>query len=114
MDDKTKKIMKTLGFREDYDPDNRVVKQEDVTVGDVTYHVSTVDLGIDHSFLEGESLFYETMIFVRKEDGEINFTDHYVDRYPTKPEAIVGHSWVVNKLKKGEFTLGEYGYINFD
>lgn len=114
MDERTRDMMKTIGYREDFDPDNRVVKQENIVVGKNTYFISTVDLGLDHSFIGGEPLYYETMVFIRKDDGEVDFSEQYVDRYTTKTEAIVGHSWVVNQLKAGNFTVGECGYISFE
>ncbi|MFA6066850.1 MAG: hypothetical protein WC707_06740 [Candidatus Babeliaceae bacterium] len=59
---------------------NRIVEQsqfEDVKV-------STVFLGLDHSFGDGEPLLFETMIF----GGE---HDQYQDRYSTWDEAVEGH-----------------------
>ena len=50
--------------------------------GDVT--VSTVFLGIDHSFDGGEPLLFETMIFGGNQDG-------YLERYPTWEDAEKGH-----------------------
>jgi len=51
-------------------------------------HVSTVFLGLDHSFGEGPPLLFETMIFGGPEDG-------YQDRYSTWDEAIEGHKKAV-------------------
>lgn len=59
---------------------NRVVDQ--FQFGDVK--VSTVFLGLDHSFGDGEPLLFETMIF----GGE---HDQYQDRYSTWDEAVEGH-----------------------
>ena len=55
--------------------------------------VSTVFLGLDHSFGEGPPLIYETMIF----GGE---HDQYQERYSTKNEAITGHERACELLKK--------------
>lgn len=55
-------------------------------VGDVS--VSTVFLGIDHSFDGGRPLLFETMIF----GGE---HDQYQDRYSTYEEAEEGHKKAV-------------------
>lgn len=52
-------------------------------VGDV--NVSTVFLGLDHSFGDGPPLLWETMIF----GGE---HDQYQERYSTKAEALAGHA----------------------
>lgn len=51
--------------------------------------ISTVFLGLDHSFGEGEPLLFETMIF----GGE---HDDYQDRYSTWDEAVAGHERAVN------------------
>lgn len=51
-------------------------------VGDV--RVSTVFLGLDHSFGAGPPLLYETMIF----GGE---HDEHQERYPNKVAALAGH-----------------------
>lgn len=59
---------------------NRIVEQSQF--GDVK--VSTVFLGLDHSFGYGEPLLFETMIF----GGE---HDQYQDRYSTWDEAVEGH-----------------------
>ena len=66
---------------------NRVVKQ--TQIGDVK--VSTVFLGLDHSFGGGAPLLFETMIFGGKEDG-------YQDRYSTWDEAIEGHKKAVDLI----------------
>jgi hypothetical protein len=62
-------------------------EQANRTVADMVteqVRVSTVFLGIDHSFGGGEPLLYETMIFGGKEDG-------YQKRYSTRENALVGH-----------------------
>lgn len=51
--------MNKYGFRDDFNWETRFdLKTE---IGD--YIVSTVDLGLDHSFGDGPPLYYETMIF---------------------------------------------------
>lgn len=59
---------------------NRIVKQS--KFGDIM--VSTVFLGLDHSFGKGEPLLFETMIFGGK-------NDQYQKRYSTWDEAEIGH-----------------------
>lgn len=76
----------------------KVVKQEDV--GD--YWVSTVWLGIDHSFIPTDEpnprpLIFETMVFNKKKSG---YLDLDMDRYATEEEAIKGHERMVKKWKK--------------
>lgn len=82
---------------------NRQVKYTKVLGIDV----STVALGLDHQFGDGEPLIFETMIFGGCLDG-------YCDRYSTIEEAKVGHrkavwktiitlsksllQWVISKL----------------
>lgn len=51
--------------------------------------VSTVFLGLDHSFGSGPPLLFETMIF----GGE---HDQYTDRYETWGQAAAGHGKAVN------------------
>ena len=51
--------------------------------------VSTVFLGMDHSFGRGSLLLYETMVF-GDEDG-------IQERYSTKEEALAGHDKIVKQ-----------------
>ena len=76
------------GFREDFDWETRFDLKTDVG----EYQVSTVDLGLDHSFGIGKPLYYETMIFEKKidKDGFHNSLDYQV-RYSTEEEAREGH-----------------------
>lgn len=55
--------------------------------------ISTVFLGLNHSFYDVGQLLFETMIF----GGD---HDQYQERYATKQEAIEGHMWAV-KLVAG-------------
>jgi hypothetical protein len=63
--------------------------------GDVT--VSTMFLGLDHSFGIGEPLLYETMIFGGPHNEEMW-------RYPTKAEAIEGHKRAVELALSAQAT----------
>lgn len=57
--------------------------------------VSTVFLGLDHSFsLNGLPILFETIIFGGSHD-------QYMDRYHTRDEAIAGHAKAV-AIAKGE------------
>lgn len=56
--------------------------------------VSTVFLGMDHSFGFGPGLYFETMIFGGKHDG-------YCKRYENYDEATAGHDNIVYLLKEG-------------
>jgi hypothetical protein len=63
-----------------FDDDQRLVQRDEY--GDIT--VSTVFLGIDHSFGEGRPLLFETMIFGGEHDG-------YQTRCSTWDEAVEQH-----------------------
>lgn len=65
------------------------------TVIDTDEEVSTVFLGIDHQFVGGLPLLFETMIFGGKFNGE-------QWRYSTWEQAATGHNRVVEKLMKLE------------
>lgn len=68
--------------------DRRVAKD---MIGDVT--VSTVFLGLDHSFGRGKPLLFETMVFGGELDGE-------QDRYHTWEEAEKGHKNMVRRVNE--------------
>lgn len=63
------------------------------TVG--TAEVSTVFLGLDHSFGDGPPILFETMVFYG-DSGD------YTERYATWDEAVKGHVEIVAKLERGE------------
>lgn len=56
-------------------------------------HVSTVFLGLNHSYVEGPPLIYETMVFGGPLDGE-------QDRYSTWDEAELGHAAMVERVNQ--------------
>jgi len=70
--------------------EDRIVKK--TKIGDV--EVSTVFLGIDHSFGVGKPLLFETMIFGGGNDG-------YQERYETWRQAEAGHRKAI-KVVQGE------------
>lgn len=57
--------------------------------------VSTVFLGLDHSFGHGPPLLFETMTFLGR--GEMN---GYCDRYSTWDEAEAGHARIVARARR--------------
>lgn len=75
-------------------PNNRQVKKDFVG----KYWVSTVFLSLDHNFLEGEPILWETMIFSESED-ETKY-DGYQERYSTRQEAIEGHQRAIEMIEK--------------
>jgi hypothetical protein len=55
--------------------------------------VSTVWLGLDHSFRSGPPLIFETMVFPNQGDmGDLD-----CDRYSTEAEALAGHARLCEK-----------------
>jgi len=67
---------------------DRKVKREIVGKSDI----STVFLGLDHSFKDGSPLLFETLVFGGPIDGEMN-------RYETWDEAVKGHNEMVRKIE---------------
>jgi hypothetical protein len=60
--------------------------------------VSTVFLGLDHSFGRGRPLLFETMAFSAPD----NYRDLICRRYPTWADAERGHYEVVRELMQNE------------
>ena len=83
-----------FGFREDYDPKNRIVAQDKIIIDNDEYFISTVDLGYNHSFIEEIELFYETMIF---KNGD--YSGIYQYRYETREQALKNHNWIIENMK---------------
>ena len=69
---------------------NRQVAED--MIGDV--HISTVFLGLDHSFGRGPPLLFETMIFGGAHDG-------YQERCSTWEQAEAMHAEAVAKARSG-------------
>lgn len=71
------------------------------------YWVSTVFMGVDHSFGGGPPLIFETMIFDtsrKKPLGNNRMSlgkEVYCDRYSTWDEALVGHQKAVEWVMEG-------------
>jgi len=91
-----------FGFRKDYKQEERVVKQEKIEYCGKGFYVSTIDLGLDHSFGGTTPLYFETMIFAT-ENGQVNYPDLYCDRYETRDEAAIGHAAVITTFKNKAF-----------
>lgn len=70
-----------------FDRQTRVIEQTTLPNG---LFVSTVFLGLDHSFGEGPPVLFETMVF----GGPENRTpiDDYQERYTSRHDALVGHA----------------------
>ena len=69
-------------------------------------HISTVFLGMDHSFGGGTPVLFETMIF----GGKLN---DYQWRYTTWDEAIEGHQKAVQMCREEENIIKSGGTISF-
>lgn len=69
---------------------NRIVAR--TMIGSVL--VSTVFLGVDHSFGSGPPLLYETMVF-----GSEEFANEQ-ERYTTRAEALAGHAEMVRRVER--------------
>jgi hypothetical protein len=73
--------------------DRRVARDE---IG--PYVVSTVFLGLDHSFGgEGPPVLYETMVFGRDPYMNRDFLERDMARYHTREEALAGHQQMVDR-----------------
>lgn len=73
-----------------YETADRTIGKD--TVGEV--RISTVFLGLDHSYGDGAPILFETMIFGGDFDGS-------QERYCTKAEAAIGHERWVAYIKSG-------------
>ena len=78
-----------------YSNADRTIGSDVVIHGEHIVRVSTVYLGLDHSFFGGIPLIFETMMFS---------TDESIDqgqwRYATKEQAIRGHADVLAQVTK--------------
>lgn len=87
--------LEQFGYRKGFDWETRF----DLKTKAGKYTISTVDLGIDHSFGFGNPLYYETMIF-NWEDSEENPFEDYQKRYETEEEARLGHQEAIDYVKE--------------
>lgn len=90
-----KEDLTKYGFREDFNYETRF----DLKTKIGKYTISTVDLGLDHSFGLGKPLYYETMIFNWENDDD-NIFENFQERYSTEEEAKIGHQMAVKFVKK--------------
>jgi hypothetical protein len=67
--------------------------------------VSTVWLGLDHSYGQGPPLIFETMVFLPDGSSLGDGDEEYCERYATEAEARDGHdlalNWVAEKIRNG-------------
>lgn len=104
--DEDKNVVQFTGSWEElnqiFEIEHKRVKQEYVL--DDKYWISTVFLGLSHSFGDVPGHFFETMVFKNEGNGG---GDVYQDRYDTWDEAVAGHERVKSELIAG--TLELYG-----
>lgn len=89
----------------------RIVAQDDLPHG---YRISTVFLGLNHSYFKGPPLWFETMVFEPPTDipspitGKIHKlgNETFCDRYTTLEEARSGHEIIKAKW------LGHFSQID--
>jgi len=80
----------------------RQIKRDEVQ----GFLVSTVFLGLDHSFGDdAPPLWFETMVFRLSEDGFKGRDTYECERYTTLEEAHAGHAEICKKVRTGE--IGE-------
>ena len=83
---KTQSIQEYIDWETD---EKRIVKQDNI--GKVI--VSTVFLGLDHSYGRSIPILWETMIFEGEHDG-------YQDRYSSYEDALKGHQKALDLINK--------------
>ena len=69
------------------------------------HEVSTVFLGLDHSFGNGPPILFETMVFARERGGDgqrLGDDLGLMDRYATWDEALKGHNDILREVSKLE------------
>ena len=65
------------------------------------YQVSTVWMGLDHSWGTGPPLIFETMVFIKPEKGEeAALPIDTQRRYPTLKDAIDGHAKTIVEVQE--------------
>lgn len=74
-----------------WDNDPARVMRNEIKVGDDTYIISTVFLGLDHNHRGGHPILYETLVTGPK-DYE------HMERYHTWDDAELGHMSIVEML----------------
>lgn len=75
------------------DREARVVARTDLPA----VMVSTVFLGLDHGWQQGRPILFETMVFRRRANGDLDWSDLACDRYATWDEAVAGHAAMVKR-----------------
>lgn len=66
------------------------------------FWVSTVFLTLDHSYGDGPPIVFETMVFRRGDDGQLDMSGAHTERCSTYDEAEKMHRRVVEGVRSGE------------
>lgn len=105
-----------LGWREDFDIENRFLKQEYIEYKGITYWVSTVDLGLNHNFYGvGAPLYWETMIFVDNDPANDYIgREMYCDRYSSKEQALLYHDLIMKAFENNAVGYDAYDEFDFE
>jgi hypothetical protein len=85
-----------------WDIENRRIGADYVVCGDESVRVSTVHLGLDHSWGDGPPLIFETMLF-----GGPESIDQWQRRYSTEEQARAGIEAAVDALRRGDLAWFE-------
>ena len=59
------------------------------------YYISTIWLGVNYNFYEGDPIIFETMVFANG-----SWSDLDMKRYSTEEEALEGHREMCEKFKE--------------
>lgn len=76
-------------------PERKILCRNRLWIDNTEVFISTVFLGLDHSFGTGKPILFETMIFGGKNDG-------WQDRYHTYREACEGHNRILLQVMNNE------------
>ena len=75
----------------------------DIVVDGKKYLLSTVSFDwVDEAIRDFMGYSYETMLFLYKDNNEVNYRDLYCERYDIKEDAVQHHHELVERLKNGE------------
>ena len=101
--------MEMMAWAKAQTPEHKRVAEDTIEVAGKSYWVSTVWLGLDHSFgLGGPPLIFETMAFCGPKPGKDSRLGPCVcdadgcelmDRYATKEEALAGHQEICERVR---------------
>lgn len=80
--------------------EDRIIGSNEMENGELSIRISTVFIGLDHSFGSGSPLWFETMIFGFPED---HYDHEYTARYETWKEARSGHRAQVRRMLQRGF-----------